>query len=44
MNLLISFHSIFQDEESSRWEEEVGDAERVEDLEVVEWEESSDRR
>jgi hypothetical protein len=42
MNLLISFHSIFQDEETSGWEEEVEDAGREEDLEVAGREESSD--
>jgi hypothetical protein len=35
MNLLISFHSILQNDESSRREEEVEDAGREEDLEVV---------
>jgi hypothetical protein len=34
MNLLISFHSILQNDESSRREEEVEDG-REEDLEVV---------
>jgi hypothetical protein len=40
MNLLISSHSIFWDEESSRQAEEVEDARR-EDLEVAGREESS---
>jgi hypothetical protein len=42
MNLFISFHSIFQDEESSGWEEEVEDAGWEVDLEVAGREESSD--
>jgi hypothetical protein len=41
MNLLISFHSIFQDKETSRRGEEVEDA-GWEDLDVVGWMESSD--
>jgi hypothetical protein len=42
MNLLISFHSIFQDEETSGREEEVEDAGWEEDLEVVGQEEDDD--
>jgi hypothetical protein len=41
MNLLIYFHSIFQDKETLRREEEVED-EGWEDLEVAGWMESSD--
>jgi hypothetical protein len=41
MNLLISFHSIFQDEESLGPEEEVEHARQEEDLEVVGLEETS---
>jgi hypothetical protein len=41
MNLLISFHSIFQDEETSWWED-LEIAGQEENLEVVGWEENPD--
>jgi hypothetical protein len=42
MNLLTSLHSIFLDEESLGWEEEVEVAELEEDLDVVGFEDTSD--
>jgi hypothetical protein len=44
MNLLISFHSIFQDQETSGWEEDLEIAGQEENLEVVGWEENPDGR
>jgi hypothetical protein len=42
MNLLTSLHSIFLDEESLGWEEEVEVAGLEEDLDVVGFEDTSD--